>query len=395
MKLLFINQYYWPDMAATSQMMSDLCEHLAAHGHEVHVLCSRGKYDDGTHEGLPPRYEVRNGVHIHRVTATGFGKRSMLGRIADYASFHLLIGIRTLLSIRRYDAVITLTTPPLIGLYAAVSPARHICWVMDLHPDCEFELGVFKRTSLLPRLLDWLNGLHFRRSRHCVVLGPHMARRLEAKGVKPDQLAVIPVWGHDLTIEDSTALRAEWGLEGKFVLMYSGNAGLIHTFDAICEAALMLRDDSRFAFLFVGGGKRADDVRRFKEAHDLPNIQVRGYVPREQLGQSLTMADAHLITLRDGMAGVAVPCKLYGILAASRPALFVGPAACETADTIHQHDCGRTFATSDAQGIVNTLRELADNSDLGRRLGHNARTAFEQSYNKHACCEQWRKLLEA
>ena len=74
MKLLFINQYYWPDMAATSQMMTDLCPRLVRAGHEVHVLCSLGQYDDGT--GTPgsptPKYELKDGVHIHRVKATGF-----------------------------------------------------------------------------------------------------------------------------------------------------------------------------------------------------------------------------------------------------------------------------------------------------------------------------------
>jgi len=406
MKLLFINQFYWPDMAATSQMMVDLCEQLATHGHEVHVLCSRGQYDAGTRAGQrAARHEVHNGVHIHRVTATGFGKKSMLGRVLDYASFHLLIGLRTLLTGGRYDAVITLTTPPLIGVYATIlrrlTRTKHLCWVMDLHPDCEFELGVFQRNALLPRLFDKLNAMHFRHANRCVVLGDHMARRLTDKGVSPDRLSVIPVWGHDFTDPDqqwstpqASPLRRELDLEGKFVVMYSGNAGLVHTFDAVCAAALRLADDPRFVFLFVGGGRRLDEVRAFQAKHNLENIRVRGYFPREQLDQSLTMANVHLITLRDGMAGIAVPCKLYGIMAAGRPSIFIGPDSCETADAIREFECGAALKTDDADGLIRTLLDLVADPAYCASLGRNARMAFDNRYNPNHCAALWREMLE-
>ncbi len=403
MRLLLINQYYWPDMAATAQMMVDLCEHLARQGHDVHVLCSRGKYDDHTAKGRPPRYELHQGVHIHRVTATGFGKQTMLGRMLDYLSFHLLIGLQTLLRGWRYDVIITLTTPPLVGVYATpvhwLTRTRHVGWAMDLHPDCEFELGVFRRSALLPRLLDWLNGLHFRHATKTVALGPHMAQRLRDKGVRADRLAQISVWGHDLPPDTNDAaqtnpLREELGWRERFVVMYSGNAGIIHSFDAVCAAAWELRDDRRFVFLFVGGGRRMDEIALFAQTERLDNIVIRPYFPRAQLRHSLTLADVHLITMRDGMAGVAVPCKLYGVMAAGRPALFVGPERCETADQIRDHDCGMTFATTDGAGLAQALRTLADDPARCRQMGAHARAAFESSFSAAVCTRQWQELLE-
>lgn len=401
MKILFINQYYWPDYAATSQMLADLAEHLAAAGHEVTVLCSRGKYDDGSGMVRPlPRRETHHGVHIRRLAATGFGKRGTLGRVFDYASFHLLIGLNTLLTAGRHDLIVTLTTPPLVGVYATLVKAlrrrRHVCWVMDLHPDCEFELGLFKRTSLLPRLLDALNGLHFRKADACVVLGRSMASRLEAKGVAPERLHEIPVWGHDLRPAPGIdgPLRRQLGLEGRCVVMYSGNAGLAHTFDAICEAARQLAGDERFVFLFVGGGRRLEEVRAFQQQHALANVRIMPYFPREQLEQSLALGDVHLVSLRPGMAGVAVPSKLYGIMAAGRPAVFVGPEDSETADAIRRAQCGKVIAPDDAAGLVAALRELADDPAGRERLGQRGRTAFEQWYSPSVCCEQWRALLD-
>jgi glycosyltransferase involved in cell wall biosynthesis len=395
MKVLFVNQYYWPDLAATSQMLGDLCEHLARHGHDVHVLCSTGHYDHGTRtEPAAPRYELRNGVHIHRVSATGFGKRSMVGRIIDYLTFHLIIGLRTLLSGHRYDAIVTLTTPPLIGLYATFVRAmtfghtKHVCWVMDLHPDIEFELGVFRRTSPVPRLLDYLNSMHFRFADRCVALGPHMADRIVAKRVKLDCIRAIPVWGHDL--EDHDPVQPN----DKFTVMYSGNAGLAHTFTAICQAALRLQSDERFEFLFVGGGRRMREVQRFKDKHNLDNVVIRSYVPREELGRSLRQADIHLISLRDNLAGCAVPSKLYGIMAAARPVVFIGPGSCETADAIRDADCGKALDTDDTDGLIEFLITCADDPQLCKLMGDNARRAFEHHYQPSVCCERWRPLLE-
>ena len=404
MKILFINQYYWPDFAATSQIMGDLAEHLAKHSHEVHVLCSGGQYDSGTGSSKPlPKNEEHHSVHSHRLKATGFGKKRMIGRIADYLSFHAAIGLGTLLRGWKYDVIITLTTPPLVGLYGTpitlFSRTKHVTWVMDLHPDCEFELGLFSRKALGPRLLDYLNGLHFRKADANVVLGKYMGRRLEAKRVAAKKIHVIPVWGHEqdgkpLTPDAPNPLREELGLQNKVVFMYSGNAGILHTFESMCEAALKLRNDSRIAFLFVGGGRRMAEIAAFKLKHSLDNIVMKDYFPREKLRYSLALGDVHLISLRPGMAGVAVPSKLYGIMAAARSMIFVGPTACESADAILAHQCGRVVDVNDVEGLINTMLELAGNEKLRRELGENSHKGFAKEYSPAVCCEQWRMLIE-
>lgn len=403
MKILCINQYYWPEHAATSQHSADLFEHLAASGHSVTVLCSRGRYDDpdGTAARLAKR-EVHKQVDIRRVQATGLGKTRMAGRVLDYLSFHLLIGLHTLTTGARYDMILTMTAPPLIGLYATAvklfSRVKHVCWVMDLHPDCEFELGIFSRRSLLPRALDALNGLHFRRADHNITIGGDMKRRLLAKGVPDDRITEIPVWGHAESENNApltdNPLQRQFGLEGKFVVMYSGNAGLIHSFDEVCQAALTLRDDPDLVFLFVGGGKRTAEVAAFKDKHQLQNIHMHGYVPREQLGFSLALGDVHLITMRPGTAGVALPSKIYGVMAAGRPVIYVGPDDSTLADTVRDTGCGVSLPNGAPQRLVETVGELRRAPHRCQELGRKSREAYDRAYNPQVCCEAWRVLLE-
>lgn len=425
MKVLLINQYFWPDVASTSQVLTDLAHHLTAAGHEVHALCSQGQYDPANapaddprraslegHASSLPRYEVRQGIHIHRLAATNFGKKHVIGRVLDYLSFHAAIGLRTLLTGWRYDVVITLTTPPLVGLYGSpltlFSRTKHVAWCMDLHPDCEFELGMMNRRSPLPRLLDFLNGLHFRLADATVALGPYMKQRIVDKGVAPSKVHTIPVWGLDNTSPDDNAggdrhvdsattnpLARELSLEGKFVVMYAGNAGLAHTFDSVCHAAAELARDPRIVFLFVGGGRRVQQITRYAQEHALPNIRVMGYFPRHMLHHSLALGDVHLTTLRPNMAGVAVPSKLYGVMAASRPSIFVGPLASESADAIRDAGAGLVVAVDDAPALVHAIRTLADNPTLRATMGQAARRAYEQHYNAKVCCDQWLSLLQS
>ena len=131
-------------------------------------------------------------------------------------------------------------------------------------------------------------------------------------------------------------LREALGLADTFVAMYSGNLGLAHSFDEFLEAARRLRDRPDIVFLFVGDGPRLAEVGAAKQAEGLDNIRLLDYFPREQLHASLSVADVHLISMRPEMTGIVVPGKLYGAMASGRPALFVGPEHCESADTIRQ-----------------------------------------------------------
>ena len=404
MKILFLNQFYYPDVAATAQQMSDLAEHLVERGHTVHVLCSRGQYDDGS--GQPtPKKETHKGVWIRRLSAPGFGKKSTIGRIIDYVGFHLLAGLWLLLFGWRYHTIVTLTTPPLIGTYATLlkwfsfGKVKHVCWSMDLHPDCEFELGVCSRKNPFFMFLDFLNGLHFRQAHATVALGDCMKQRLLDKRVKEEKLHVIGVWNRADQVTPiplgQSPLRSSQGFDDKFVVMYSGNAGLIHTFDAVCEAMKQLNDDNAIHFVFIGGGKRLLQIEEFAKENNLSNFTKLPYFPREQLSQSLAMGDVHLVTMRQGMQGVAVPCKLYGIMAAARPAIFVGPPDADTAIQINAANAGYVIDINDAQTLVEKIKSLAASPETADQLGQSGREYFLQHHEKEVCCTQWTNLLES
>ena len=401
-RLLFVNQHYWPDVAATGQILTDLAEHCAARGFEVEVLTGKAKYVSG---GLDaPAEEVRNGVRIRRLATTSFGRGSKVGRIADYAGYYLGV-LRSLLTGPRYDLVIVLTTPPLLGYAASIAKRmrgqRYAVWSMDLHPEAEIAAGMLAEDSLPARRLHAFNDTGYRHADLVVDLGFRMKERIAQRGVEADKLVTLGVWsdGGDVTPVERTAnpVRQSLGIrDDQTVVMYSGNAGLAHRFDEVLEAMRMLRDDDRFVFLFVGSGPRRAAIEAFIAEHDLANATYVDYFPREDLAASLSTGDIHLLTLQEEMAGIAVPSKLYGVMAVARPVVMVGPVRSEPGRTIQEHDLGAVIdpvAGDTASDLVAALRRLGDDPDARAEIGARARSVFEAEFDRPVLTERWAQML--
>jgi len=195
MRILFINQFYIPDTAATGQLLADVAESLAGEGHEVHVICSRCRYNGGADRAAAR--EIVNGVTVHRVGATGFGRRTAIGRLVDWLSFYLL-AMWQAFRLPKIDVCVALTTPPFISLISLllwkVRGTRNVIWAMDLYPDIAVAYGVLRRESLTYRLLTRLNRLLYRNAAAVISLGEVMAEHLQSLGALPESLYTVHNW---------------------------------------------------------------------------------------------------------------------------------------------------------------------------------------------------------
>ncbi len=404
--LLFVNQHYWPDVASTGQHLTDLAEFLANDGFNVEVLCASGKYLSGRLDVAKGR-EVHNGVRIRRVKTTSFGRGSNIGRIADYASFYTQVLGRLLFG-RKFDLVIVLTTPPLLGFACATAGKlrrqRFAIWSMDLHPDAEEALGMLKSGGIVTRLLHSMNGFGYRNADLIVDLGPVMKQRLLNKKVAADRLQTIPVWNKADEVfpvkREDNPLRIDLGLDDKFVIMYSGNAGLAHRFDEVFEVMRRLNDHPDIFFLFVGAGPRRAEIEGFIRENHIVNARYLDYYSRDKLAYSLSIGDVHILTLHNDMGGIAAPGKLYGIMAAGRPVVVVGPLQSEPALTTIEEQVGVVVDTmvhvgSDAADRLEVeLLGLYNNPTKRQKIGTHARRVFMANYEQSVVCKYWSQMLQ-
>ncbi len=331
MRILLLNQVFYPDVVSTAQHLSELAAALAERGHEVTVVSSRRAYEHP--EVTYPGCETWSGVKILRVYATCFGKGAKWRRAADFASF-LFFCCARLMFLRRHDVVLALTTPPLISFIGAwrakLWGARFCYWVMDFNPDEAIAAGWLRADSFAAKFLERLSRFSLRRADGIIALDRFMRDRIVAKGIAPQKITVIPPWSQDEAVAFDAAgrerFRAALGLTGKFVVMYSGNHSPVHPLDTLMQAAEQLRGEPDIVFGFVGGGSEFARVKKWAAATGNPQVLCLPYQPLNQLSASLSAADAHVVVMGDAMLGLVHPCKIYNMLAVGAPVIYIGPA---------------------------------------------------------------------
>lgn len=399
MRVVFVNRFYAPDISATSQLLTDLAVAMAAGGAEVHVVASRLRYDEPA--AVLRAAERIDDAAVRRVRTTSFGRGNLVGRAFDYLSFYVSATFCLLGLLRKGDVVVAKTDPPLISVpawcVAKLRGARTVNWLQDVFPEAAGALGLSVGRGISGRVLAWLRNVSLRGARVNVVLGRLMRDRVAGLGVDPANIVVIPNWADGSAVRpvpvESNPLRAEWRLGGKFVVGYSGNMGRVHEFQTLLEAASVLKGDTDVAFLFIGEGAQKAALAREIETRGLGNVEFKPYQPRERLGESLSAADVHIVSLLPALEGLVVPSKFYGIAAAGRPAIFVGDPDGELASVLRDAECGLCLRPGDSDGLVAAIQTLRQDQALRERMGRNARRIFEERFDKKLAIEKWRGLL--
>jgi glycosyltransferase involved in cell wall biosynthesis len=400
-RLIFINRFFSPDHSATSQILSDLAFDLAGAGRDVHLVTSRQIYDDPK-AALPER-ETLNGVDIHRVASTGFGRAALIGRSIDYISFYR--SVRRCLDelVRPGDIVIAKTDPPLMSVVARPiarrNGARLVNWLQDIYPETAVELGVpFMRGPVAASLVALRNAT-LREAAATVVVGDLMGRKVEALGAAAERIHVIPNWCNDedirLIAPADNPLRREWNLADKFVLGYSGNLGRAHEFETVLAAAERLRNEPRVAFLMIGGGKHFAELASAVQSRGLASaFRFLPYQARALLSYSLGSADIHWVSLDPRLEGLMVPSKFYGIAAAGKPIIVIGDPNGELARLVRLDDCGFAIAPGDSETLAATLQRLSETPQDVTNMGARARHMLDAHFTRRQGLARWRRLLD-
>jgi glycosyltransferase involved in cell wall biosynthesis len=378
-------------------MLTDLAEDLAAAGWKVTVVASRSRYR-GTGRRFLAR-ETRNGVSIVRISTTRLGENSLFGRAIDFG-FYFFGSFWHLLCAHRPDVIAAMSDPPLIvvvGLAAARLRGSHcVYWVQDLFPQIAARLGVLSERGLSYRILRRVAAGATSRCDLVVALGERMAANVVNAAADQSRTIVIHNWADCTRVTPvppaENPFVTQHGLEGKFVVLYSGNAGRAHVFESTIEAARRLASEPDITFLFIGGGPQVPQLRRLAR-EGIPNIRFLDYVPRDELRFSLSAASVSLVTENPAVAGLVVPSKVYGILASGRPMLFVGSDASDVADLVRRHECGIVVDAGDAEGLVAAIRRLRSHPNEVVEMGSKARAAAERFYDRRIATKKWDAAL--
>jgi colanic acid biosynthesis glycosyl transferase WcaI len=394
MKVIFFNRFFFPDTSATSQILSDLAFCLASANGDIHVVTSKVPGGDAGRETI-------RGVTVHRVTTAAVGSHNLMQRALAYFRYYRGARRAARELLEPGDIAVLKTDPPLLTII--VSPvarqkgAKVVAWIQDIFPEIAGEYGVPGMKGALGAMLRRKRNASLIKADRVVAIGPRMAERLAREGVTRERLTVIHNWADGDAITpvaiETNQLRQRWNLTGKFIVGYSGNLGRVHEFNTLLQAAHRLLPRSDIRFVIVGRGPRWSDTEDRAKRQGLSNVIFQPHQERSGLAESLGVADVHLAILQPRFDSLVLPSKIYGIMAAGRPLVFIGDPQGESADLISQAQCGISVPTGDDEALASAITRLADDAAERKCMGHRARAAFDGRFSTANAFAAWSNLL--
>lgn len=402
MRVLFLSQYFPPEVGATQARAHEMVRHLVRCGHEVTVITEVPNHPEGVvHPAYRGRFWTREtweGIDVIRVWVWTTPRKTFRTRLVFYGTFTVLATLAGLVRARgRYDVVVA-TSPPLPVGAAGIALARLkglplVFEVRDLWPASAVALGAL-RGARGRRLATRLEEACYRRARGIVVVTRGILDALRARGVPDAKLALIPNGANTVEFDErpdgALRVRDELGLGDAFTCVYAGIHGLAQGLSTLAEAA-RLRPDVRF--VFVGDGPRKAALAETVAATGLSNVQLLDPVPRERVPDFLSAADAVLVPLKDvPLFRGALPSKLFDAWACRRP-VILGIAG-EAAEVVERAGGGIVVPPEDAGAVARAIDTLRADPALGRAMGARGRAFTEAHHGREALAERFRVWLE-
>ena len=399
MRILLCGINYAPDLIGVAKYNVELCEGLAALGHEVRVITAPPYYPAWqvpvAYRGLSYRSETIDGIAVKRAPIYVPKLPSGARRLLHHASFALTSAPPLLATARRWRPQVVFSVAP--SLMSSALAARAARWfgaaswlhVQDFEVDAAFELGLL-RNSRLRNAMFGVERTILKSFDRVSTISPQMMRGLERKGVPGDRIRELRNWidiGQIIPGNRMTAFRTELGYGASDVIaLYSGNMSSKQGLELIVDAARALKDEPNLRFILCGEGPQKAALQAM--AADLRNVHFLGLQPNDRFAQLLITADIHIIAQRAEAADLVLPSKLGGILASGRP--LVAMAAPGTGLSNEVEGAGLAVPPSDAYAFAQTLRKLSADGAMRDTLGAAARKRAEARWDRAAIV----KILE-
>ena len=401
MHIAILAQYFWPESVGPGIFLSQLAADLVRKNHRVTVLTAFPNYPTGQvmagYRGRLFMRESLDGINIIRSWIFASPKKDFWSRVFNFSSFigsSLFAGF----GLSRPDVVYCYIPPLPLGVTAdllcRLKRTRLVTNVQDIHPDLPVQLGYLTSPRAI-RFFQRMERYIYSRSEQIVVISDQFRQNLEAKGVPPDKIQVIPNWADASEITPgprNNDFRRQFELGDAFTIIYSG--GLTHNsaLPVAVEAATLLRDEP-FQFVLVGEGVHKPALQQMVLDRGLRNVRFLPFQPWGRYPLVLAAADLQLVSLNAASSKLSLPSKMLKIMAAGRPILAQATADSEVARMVRTGDCGVAVAPEDPHALAEAIRQLSRQPERVAEMGIRARRYFLENFDRHRCIAQLEEVL--
>ena len=398
--LTVVSQHFFPDLASTGQLLTELAVGMHKLGCSVFVLTARPSY---TSEGQILRSDSIEGVVVRRLPSTHLDKNRAVGRIINGMTF-FLSAFFALLSRPSNEVLFIVSNPPILPLIGLLlrrlRRQRFIYLVYDIYPDIAEKLGYLRADGFVSKLWKKMNR-HVLRAASSVITPSESMKGVVSShmGINggSDQVRVIHNWVDSSFIvpisKDKNWFAGQHNLREKFVVLYAGNLGLSHDLETIITAAEHLREHN-IRFVFIGEGGKKQNLMRLAKSKNLENVLFLPFQAREVLPYSVTCADVSIVALERGIEGLSMPSKLYTILASGRPVVALVDRDSDVAHIIAEAGCGVSINQYDVKGLVEAVTMYYRDPGMANLHGLNGRKYFEEHFTLDHATQLYLDVLQ-
>jgi colanic acid biosynthesis glycosyl transferase WcaI len=407
MKILYVSQYFPPEMGAPAARVAELSRHWASAGHDVTVLTGFPNHPTGVvpleYRSQLRRFVLREkvaGTNVVRTWLLPFPNRKAHERMLNYSSF-CVSAASTGLFLPQPDVVIASSPQLLVGLsgwwISRFKRVPFIFEVRDLWPESLAAVGMGNSNSSLHRVLGTIAGFLYCRADHIVVVSPAFEDHLVEHWCVPrEKISVIEngVETDLFTPGTGAELRRELNAETKFVVSYIGTIGMAHGLETVIAAAVQLRDSNpEIVFLILGEGAEKDRIIALARERALTNLRFIDQQQREKIPAYIAASDACLVLLKKSdVFKTVIPTKMLEFMSCARP-VILGVEG-QARSILKDAGAGIAIEPEDCAALVNAICELAANGERARIFGQNGREYIVRKFSRRQTAENYIAVLE-
>ena len=408
MDILYISQYFPPEIGAASARAFELSRYWVANGHQVTVLTGLPNYPTGDLNSVrhasssrSSRQETLEGVRVVRTWLWGVGERSVRDRILSYLSFWLSSTLRVI-PFPRPDVVVASSPPLTVGLAgwwaSRIKKSPLIFDVRDLWPESIADLGAVANESMTLRILDRLSTFLYKRADRVVAISDAMREALlDAKGVPLPKTTTIPNGVETKTFlpkDHASATKEQLGLGGKFLVSFIGTIGLAQDVDVVIRSASRLQSGlNPIHFLFVGEGPMKRHAMEAVAEGKLSNVTFLTGQKRDKIPELIRASDICLVTLRTASVNDgAIPVRMLEFMSCERPVVLCAKG--QSSQILRAAEAGVVVEQGNDSALAAAIVRLSRDADLRRRLGANGRRYVVQNFSREEMAHRYLEVLD-
>jgi glycosyltransferase involved in cell wall biosynthesis len=409
-KLLIYAHYYTPDVASTGQILKELAEGMCD-VFDITIICVVPSYTgkvDPAYKNKMFYKEETDTAKIIRIRVPEFSKNNKISRVKNILAYFFGALVATF-KVGKLDYVYSISQPPILGGLLGVwgkwmKNAKFIYNIQDYNPEQTMAVG-YSKNQLILKTLMWLDKFSCTQADKVIVVGRDMVETLKNrfKGKKVPNHAFINNWIDEKEIyplprdhEKVIAFKKKYGLDDKFVIMYSGNLGLYYDLENLMKVIEKFKGEEGTVFAFVGEGSVLEKLMLYKQKHSLENVVFIPYQDKAELIYSLNAGDVHWVVNAKGIRGVSVPSKLYGVMAAGKPVLGVLEKGSEARLIIEETGCGYVAEPGDYEDVEKIIKQIIDtkNNPSKSKIGMYGREYLKENLTKNVSIKKYIKEIQ-